>query len=166
MPGEREWVEAEQGGQDAVAEAMFARLIADMPLIEPGAAFVDRTVRAAWRARRRRRIVTQVARVAAVLSLGVMMAGSVYELSGWVAGLITRGAVAFSHALVWLLVSARDGARWWWIADRIGAAVGDALASPWTAAAVLAIEAAVLLGMYTFRHLVHNDLGTQESRKT
>jgi hypothetical protein len=162
MPGEREWLQAEQGGQDAIAEAMFARLIADMPPIEPGDAFVERTVRTAWRARRRHRVVTRVARLAAGLLLTVMTVASLYEFSVLVAGLVARGTVVFSHAFVWLLTSARDGARWWWIAGRIGAAVSDALASPLTAAAVMAVETAILLGMYAFRHLLHN--GTQEPR--
>jgi len=35
MPGEREWLQAEKAGQAALGEAMFARLIADLPPLSP-----------------------------------------------------------------------------------------------------------------------------------
>ena len=120
MPNEREWLQAEQNGQDALAETMFARVVADMPSVQPGADFVGRTVQVAWRARARRRMVVRFASIAAALLIGIATLGSMYELSALAVGLAARGTVAFSHGLVWLLASASQGAKWWWIAERIG----------------------------------------------
>ena len=165
MPNDRDWLQAEQSGHDALAETMFARLVAEMPAIEPGAGFVDRTVRAAWRARARRRIVVRLARVAAALLLGITTLGSMYALSVLAGGFIVRGAASLSHGLVWFLTSAGEGARWWWIAERIGAAASVMMASPLTAAVVAACEMIALLAIYAFRRLVWSELGTHESRK-
>jgi hypothetical protein len=162
MPNDRDWLQAEQSGQDALAEMMFARLVAEMPPIEPGADFVGRTVQAAWRARARRRIVTRLARVAAALLLGIATLGSMYALSVLAGGFIARGAAALSHGLVWFLTSASDGARWWWIAERMGTAARVMMASPLTAAAVAAAEMIALLAMYAFRRLVPEELETHE----
>ena len=58
MSNDREWLKAEQSGEDVLAELMFARLVAELPPIEASAAFVDQAVQGVWRARVRRRIVT------------------------------------------------------------------------------------------------------------
>jgi len=165
MPNDREWLQAERSGQDVLAERLFARLVAELSPIEPSADFVRRTVQAAWRARARRRMVTRLAGVAAVLLLGITTMGSLYELNALAGGLMVRGTVSFSHGLVWLLMSAGEGARWWWIAERIGTAVSVTISTPATAAAVAAVEMTALLAIYAFRQLVRDELGTHQSRK-
>ena len=165
MPNDRNWLRAERSGQDALAEALFARLVAELPPIEPGADFVRRTVQAAWRARARRRIVVGLAGVAAALLLGITSFLAWYGLGARAGDLIARGAVAFADALVWFVTSAGEGARWWWIAERIGSAVSVSVTTPVAAATVAAAGMTALLAMYAFRHLVRDGLGTRESRK-
>jgi hypothetical protein len=165
MPNDRQWLQAEQRGQDELAEMGFARLVAEMPPIEPSADFVHRTVQAAWRTRTRRRLVMRLTRIAAALVIGTLSVGSMYELSVLAVGLLVRGTVVFSHGLVWFLTSASEGARWWWIAERIGTAVSDTIAVPSTAAAVAAVEMIAVLAIYAFQQLLHEDWGRHKSRK-
>jgi hypothetical protein len=165
MPNHRDWLRAEQSGQDELAETMFARMVAEMPAVEPGADFVGRTVQTVWRARARRRVVVRVARVAAALLFGAATLGSMYALSVLAGGFIVRGAAELSHGFAWLVASIGEGARWWWIAERIGTAVGVSVSSPLTAAAIATAEMIALLAMYAFRRLVWSELGTRESRK-
>ncbi len=153
MPNERQWLRAEQSGEDELAETMFASLVAQIPPIEPSADFVDRTVQAAWRARTRRRLVTRIAVTVAAIFIAIAGAGSIYELTPLATSLAARGAILFSQGLVWLLTSASGAARWWWIAERVGTAVGGAIAAPFAAAAVAALEMIALLAIYAFRRL-------------
>jgi hypothetical protein len=158
MTNERQWLHAEQSGREELSEKIFARLVAEMPPIEPNADFVNRTVRAAWQARTRRRLLMRLALISAALSISIVAVGSIYELRALAIGLVARSTVAFSHALVWLLTSASEGTRWWWIAERIGTAAGDTLASPSTAATIAGIEMVALLAIYAFDRLLSEDL--------
>jgi len=67
MPKERQWLHAEHSVQDELEEIIFARLVAEMPPIEPSTGFVARTVRAACQAHTHRRLVRRVALIAATL---------------------------------------------------------------------------------------------------
>jgi hypothetical protein len=165
MGNDQEWLRAEHSGQEALAERVFARLIAEMPPIEPGVGFVDGAVQAAWRARARHCAVARLASVAAALLVGLATVGSIYLWGALAAGLIARGAAGFSQGLVWLLASAGEGARWWWIADRISTAVSVAISSAPTAAAMVTVEIAAVLALYAFRNLVLGKTETNESRK-
>lgn len=165
MTKERRWLQAEQSGQDELAEMMFARLVAEMPPIEPSADFVDRTVRAAWQARSRRRLARRLALVAAALLVSIAGAGSIYMLAAPATGLIVRGSVAFAHGLVWFLTSASEGVRWWSIAERVGTAARDTVAVPSTAAAIAAVEMIALLAIYAFRRLLGQELEQNKLRQ-
>src|SRR5579862_3565041 len=120
------WLQAEHGDDDPLAEALFARLVADLPAVEPRPGFVARAVQAAMQARARRRR----ARFSAALVIGAGALALTYELSAFALTLLASGVVAASHGLAWLLTSATEGARWWWVADRIGTTIGDAVAAP------------------------------------
>jgi hypothetical protein len=161
MPNDRDWLRAELNDQDELAEAMFAHLAARIPTVQPSADFVDRTVQVAWRTRSRRRIVTRLVRIAALLTV-IATFGSIYELRGFAVFLVVRSAVAVSHGLVWLVTSAGQGAGWWSTAERIGIAVSDAISAPPTAAALAAIEIVALFGIYAFHKLVRDELGAQK----
>jgi len=158
MTNERQWLHAEQSGQEELSERIFARLVAEIPPVEPSADFVNRTVRAAWQARIRRGLVTRLALISAALSISIVAVGSIYELRALAMGLVVRSTVAFSHALVWLLTSASEGTRWWWIAERIGTTARDTLASPSAAATIAGIEMLALLAIYAFTRLFAEDL--------
>lgn len=158
MPDKPDWLRSEESGQEELAESAFARLIAGIPSVEPSSAFVDRAVHAAWQARSRRRLAMRLAYVAAALSVAVTGAGLIYELAGPATTVAARVTVAFSQALVWLLTSASAGAGWWSIAERIGAAAGDAIASPSAAVWIAAFEITALLALYALRRLVGQEL--------
>ncbi len=158
MPDKPHWLQAEESGHEELAESAFARLIAEIPSVEPSAAFADRAVHAAWQARSRRRRVTRLAYIAGAVSIAVAGAGLIYELAGPATTLAARVTVAFSHALVWLLTSASTGAGWWSIAERIGTAVGDAIASPSASASIAAFEMIALLALYALERLLGQEL--------
>jgi hypothetical protein len=164
MPNERQWLQAEQSGQEELAERIFARVVAELPPIEPSTGFLNRTVQRAWQARTRRRHVRCVALIAAALFITIAAVGSIYELTALAMGLVVRGTLVFSHGLVWLLTSAGEGARWWWIAARIGAAVRDTIAAPSAAASVAAAEMVGLLAIYAFQRLLGADLDRHKIR--
>lgn len=157
MANERQWLQAEQNGEDELAEQMFARVMTGLPGIQPSAAFVTRTVQLAWRARVRRRRTTRVAYAAVALLVTIIGIGSIYELGPFLPSLIANAAVAISRGLVWLLAAPAQGAGWWWFAERIGSAVADTIARPSTAAIIGAVEMIGLFGIYGFRHLLRED---------
>jgi hypothetical protein len=165
MPNDRQWLQAEHSGEDALAEMLFARLMAEIPPIEAGPDFVGRTAQAAWRSRTRRRFVKALAGVVAVLSIGFAGFASIYELRGLAVGLSAWGTAMLSHGLVWLLTSASAAIRWWWIADRIGTAVSGTIVAPSVVAAVAAMEMIALLAIVALKQLVHENSGTQDSGK-
>jgi hypothetical protein len=154
MPNQRQWLQAEQSGQEELAEKAFARVIAEMPAIEPSADFVNRTVRVAWQAHARRRLVRRAALIAAALLITIVGVGLIDALTAPAISIAGRVAVLFSQGLVWLLTSASEGARWWWIAERMGTAVRDTIAVPSAAASIAVIEMIGLLGIYAFQRLL------------
>jgi hypothetical protein len=157
-PDKPHWLHSEQAGHEELAESAFARLIAEIPSVEPSAAFVDRAVHTVWQARSRRRLVTRLAYIAGALSIAIAGAASIYELAGPATTLAARVAVAFSHVLVWLLTSTSAGAGWWSIAERVGTAVGDAVASPSASASIAAFEMIALLALYALQRLLGQEL--------
>ena len=138
--------------------------MAEMPSIEPSTDFVGRTVRAAWQARSRRLLVKRLALIAAAVLISIAGAGSSYELTALAIGLVVRGTVVFSHGLVWFVTSASEGARWWWIAERIATAVRETIATPSTAASFAAVEMIALLTLYAFQRLLGEDLDRRKVR--
>ena len=144
---------------------LFAHLVAEMPRVEPSTGFVDRTMRVAWQARRRRRLARRAAIIAATILIGIAGAGSIHELATLSMSLVVRGTVLGSQALVWLLVSAGEGIRWWWIAERIGTAVRVAVAAPSTGAAVMAGEMIMLLAIFAFQRLLGPTLKDEFSER-
>lgn len=165
MTNERDWLEAERNGDDALAEAMFARVMADMPAISPSGDFVGRTVQVAWQARAQRRIVQQLAGVGAALSIGIAALGILYESSSGAAGLAGRGVVLFLHSFVWVLARVGKEARWWWIGERIGAAVSGVVIGRSTAGAIVAAEIIILLSICAFQRLVPSETEAHGSGK-
>jgi hypothetical protein len=164
VPNGRQWLQAEQNAQEELAELMFAQLIAEMPSVEVGAEFVNRTAKVAWRAHIRHRLIARCAFFAAALLIVVGGVASLYELKDFAVRAVVYGVVLFSHALVWIVTWATDGFRWWWIAERIGTAVRDGIADPSRVALLAAFEMIVLLATYAFRRLLVENLGQQKPR--
>ena len=146
---------------------MFAGLVAGMPAIEASAAFVDATAEAAWQARRRRRAATRTAAIAAGLAAAAGGLGAIYELRAPAASLVARGTVAMAEGLVWLATSVGEGARWWWVAERIGTAASDAFAAP-AAAGLAAAGMIALAAIYALQQLTghsNNWIGEERGRQ-
>jgi hypothetical protein len=154
MPDERQWLQAEQSGQDDLAEKAFARVVAEMTAVDPSADFINRTVRVAWQAHARRRLVRRAALIAAALLITTAGVGLIDALTPLAIGMVGGVAVLFSQGLVWLLTSASEGARWWWVAERMGTAVTDTIAVPSAAVSIAVIEMIGLLGIYAFQRLL------------
>jgi hypothetical protein len=157
MANERQWLQAEQTGEDELAERMFARAIADLPRVQPTETFVARTAQIAWRARARRHLLTRAAYAAAALLVSIIGIGGIYELMPFVPRLIADSALALSHALIWLVSAPAQGAGWWSLAESLGTAIADAITAPSTAAIITAVEVIGLLGIYAFRQLLRED---------
>lgn len=157
MANEREWLEAEQTGQDEVAERMFARALAGLPRIQPSESFVIRTLQVAWRARVRRRRAMRMAYASIALLVGIIGVAAIYELMPLVPNLIANAALAVSHGLIWLLRAPAQGAGWWWFTERISTAITDTIAVPSTTAIIGALEMVGLFGIYAFRQLLRED---------
>lgn len=158
----REWLAAEQDGHDELAELTFARLVAELPPIEASPAFVDTVVQRAWRAHLRRRAVSRLARVAAVLVMAGVTAATVYVLGGILVNTLAQGTVLLSEALLWLLTSAGDGVRWWSVAARVSAAVSESLVTPRTAAAIVLIEMLGASAIYALQRVLRDDHDSQQ----
>jgi hypothetical protein len=151
MSKHEDWLRAEESGQDELAESIFAQLMIELPVMQPSAAFVDRTVHAAWRARRRRSMrIAALAAATLLVCLGYLATAALTSMAGRVAILISRG-------VVWLVTSVSDGARWWWIAERIASAVSDTIAAPSTAAALAAAEMLALVAIFAFQRLARKE---------
>ena len=165
MAKERQWLQAEQSGQDELAERIFAHVVAEMPPIEPGPKFVSRTVQAAWPARTARRRPARVAAlIAAALLISIGSVGAFYALAAPATSLAVRVTVLMSHGLALLLTFASEGARWWWIVERVGSAARATIAAPSTAASIAAIEMVALLAIYAFQRLLAEDAARHKVR--
>ena len=157
MANERQWLEAEQAGQEEVAERMFGRAIAGLPRIQPSESFVIRTSQGAWRARAQRRRVMRMAYACMALLVGIIGVAAIYEVTPLLPNLIANAVLAVSRGLTWLLTAPGQGAEWWWFADRIGAAIMGTIVAPSTAAIIGALEMIGLFGIYAFRQLLRED---------
>ena len=164
-PNHRNWLEAEQSGRDDTAEAAFAQLFAELPAVEPDTDFVSRTVRVAWRARARRGLATRLARVAAAVLVAAAGVALLYVSGVLVVSAAVQSALLFSHALVWLVTSIGEGARWWSIAGRVGAAVGQTISAPQITAAVAIVELIGAAAIYALQRTLHDERGTNGSQK-
>ena len=157
MTDERDWLDAERAGDDALAEAMFARVVADMPAVEPSPGFVSRTVQAAWRRRERRRMAERIGILGAALLLAVATLTLLYSERALAVGPVAGYVTLFSHGFIWLVAWIGREAKWWGIAERIGIAISSAIGSGSMVAVVAAAETIVLLSLYAIRRLILNN---------
>lgn len=151
------WLEAERDNDEAAAEAAFANLFTQLPRLEASPDFPARAARAAWRVRARRRLVTRLGRVAAVLLVGITSLVVAYQSLALVLTGIVRGAVLLSRVMVWSIVAVDDGVTWWSIAQRAAAGISQVLTAPAGAAALLVVEVVAAFAMYTFHWLLRQE---------
>ncbi len=152
----REWLDAEAEGQDWLAERAFARLVAELPEREPSTAFVDQVVGEAWarqRARHRRRRVGLMA--AAVAGIG--LAGTLaFAASGLLAGVAGGLLLATTEGLVWMAGTLSEGLRWWQIAGRVGAALGDQAMLPGATVGLAGAELLAAMAIYAIQRMLRD----------
>jgi len=150
----QQWLDAERNGRDEEADEAFLGVFAALPRLQPSAAFAEQTMTAVvrWRARRRR----LVALAWGTTTLIVVTGG----LGAWLLGpsiapsIVKPVALALSHATPWLVAYATEAVNLWWAIAGIAAAVGNALATPPTAGAIVGAELIGILAFFALQRLV------------
>jgi hypothetical protein len=153
----RIWLDAEESGRDELAELMFARLLSDLPTIEPSPAFASAVANRAWRVARRRRAANPLARVAATLLVLGATAVTMYALGMVVVDALARSTALLSQAVLWFVASAAHGVQWWAVMARVGAAIGASLLTVRTATAIGGIELLGAMAIYLFQRVLHGE---------
>jgi hypothetical protein len=158
----RQWLEAEREGREGLAELTFARLMSELPPVEPSPVFVGAIVHRVARRQAQGRVVGWLARVAAVILIAAGSVVVMYVLGAFAVGAIARGSSLLSEGLLWLMRSTGDGIQWWSVAARVGTAIGQSLMTPRTVAAIVAIE---LLGIYALQRILSTEHGERDSQQ-
>lgn len=158
------WLVAEQEGRDEAAEAAFDRVLTALPAIEPSPAFAARVAEAAWAARARRRRLVGLAAATAGVALVAAAAVVVYAASGGVAWLLTATATAASGAVVSLLAAGVTLAGWWSAAAGTGRSLVTAVASPYSLAALVAIELVAVGALVMLHRLLRSEVELRTPR--
>lgn len=159
------WLVAEQEGRDEAAEAAFDRVLGALPAIEPSPVFAARVAEAAWAARARRRRLVGLAAATAGVALVAATAVVVYAASGGrVAWLLTATATAASGAVVSLLAAGVTLAGWWSAAAGTGRSLVTAVASPYSLAALVAIELIAVGALVMLHRLLRSEVELRTPR--
>jgi hypothetical protein len=151
-------------GLDEAAAKAFALVFQALPRLEPGSALTDRVVRAVQRAERRRRLTHRLGLVAALLLVtlaGVAMGyGAIGYAGGWLPKAI--GAVTVP-GLLGVITVMRAGVTAWLMVAGIGTALGTALATPESAAALLGMGLLGISALFALGRLLPGGPGTVTS---
>ena len=153
-----DWLANEDHGLDDAAEESFAQLFAALPVAEPGAGFVQRTVDAAWLVRAQRRRQRALAGIAAamVAGLGIAIGYNVLGIAGGrLLAVVTE--VITSSALT-TVVSVATALAWWEDAARLGNAVISVMGMAQGAAVLATIELTGAAALYTLHRLLREDV--------
>jgi hypothetical protein len=160
----REWLHAEQEGREDIAELTFARLMSELPPIEPSEAFVAAVVHHAMQVHARRQMVHRLARIAAIVLVCAVSIAAVWVLGSVALGALAGGTALLSDGLLWLVRSAGAGIKWWSLAARVGGAIGDSLITPRTATAIVTIELLGMSAIYALHRVLRNE-GSSNSQQ-
>lgn len=151
------WLASEARGDEQEAESAFAHLLTGMPRIEPLPGFGERAEAVAWRSHRRRRMMAQAARVAALLlavSGGVAASWAALLYAGpW---LLVSGAAMASGSLAGIVAGVVAGLEWWAAGARVATVLGETLAYRETAGALLAVEVVGAIALYALHQLTRS----------
>ena len=160
----RDWLASEQDGRDDLAEFTFARLMADLPRVEPSPAFIERAVKAAWQRRVRQQRLAWAARAAAVLAVLVGGGVGLFALGAAVIGAAADGLMAGVQGLIWTADAVGGGLRWWSLFEKVGSAVGTAVATPQTTAVLVALELIGAMAVYGIERLLGDEAAQEEAQ--
>lgn len=153
------WLAAEHDGEDGAADAAFGRVFQALPAVEPSPAFVTRTAEAAWAVRGRRRwVVGAAAAAAAVLVVSTAAIVLYAAFGGRLAWLLTTTVTLASTAGVSLIGAGVAAAGWWSAAAAAGRAITTAVASPYSVAALMAIELVAVAALVLLHRLLRSEV--------
>jgi len=153
------WLAAEHRGEDEAADAAFGRVFQALPAVEPSPAFVSRTAEAAWAVRGRRRWLAGAAAAAAAVLVVATAAIVLYAaFGGRLAWLLTTTVTLASTAGVSLIGAGVAAAGWWSAAAAAGRAVATAVASPYSVAALMAIELVAVAALVLLHRLLRSEV--------
>lgn len=151
IPGEMQpWKDDDQ------VDAAFRRLFSTLPPVEPSAAFILRTVDAAWEARAARHRWVRWTSAAAALAV-VAVASTVVMLGapGWVVLTAAQVGAGSVMTLVW---SATAVAEFWGLMMSAGTAAARVAVMPQSVAALVAIELLGAAALYSLHRLLRAEV--------
>lgn len=100
-------------------------------------------------------------RVAVGLGIGavwiVLASLAVFYVGGAVVNGVARGLALAPRAIVWLFVAMQEGADWWSIAGRVGAALAGTLSESQVALSLIALELVGAAALYGLMRLVGDE---------
>jgi hypothetical protein len=102
-----------------------------------------------------------VARLAAAFGIGAawlaLAAVALYYVGAALVQLGVRGLVLLPRAGVWLFIALQEGADWWSIAGRIGAALAQMLTTSQVALTLIALELVGAAALYGLQRLLRDE---------
>ena len=161
--GHHDWLDAEAEGREHFAEQAFARLMAELPDVEPPTQFIEQVAVGAWSRRRGRRRLGLVACAAAALLVAGAASAAAYGFSLVLAGAAGGVLMAATQGLVWVASTMGEGLRWWEIAGRVSVALGDRVTAPGTTALLAGAELLGAVAIYAFQRVLRE--AQPDSRK-
>jgi hypothetical protein len=115
----------------------------------------DQRVPARRHARRRvARLATAFGFGATGLALAVL---AIIYVGGALVQGVARGLVLLPRAGIWLFVAMQDGAGWWTIAGRAGAALADALVTPQVTFWLIGLELVGAAALFALQRLFRDE---------
>ena len=103
---------------------------------------------------------------AAWLGLAVL---AVVSIGGAIVAALARGLALLPRAVVWLFVALQEGAGWWSIAGRVGAALADTITTSQVGLALIALELVGAAALYGLQRLLRDEdrrpISTEERRQ-
>lgn len=153
-----EWLSAEQRNDEAAAEAAFVQVLQALPAPDARMGFVEQTVTRAWTTRTFRRRAAITVGIAASVMVAVTCAAVVsLVFSGAARAALAGVAGSLTSSAVTLLGAAAAGGEWWVSATRAAGTLGNVVAMPQAAAALIIIESIGLAALFMLRRLLHGE---------
>ncbi len=146
---------------DDPVDGAFMRLFSTLPLVEPSAGFIQRTVDAAWEAQAARRRWIHWAAAAAVLT--VVGSASIVAMLGAPAWVVLTAAQAGAGSVMTLVWSATAVAEFWGLMVSAGAAVARVAVMPQSVAALVATELLGAAALYSLHRLLRAEVRFRSS---
>ena len=89
-------------------------------------------------------------------------------VGGAVVSAVARAFALLPRAIVWLFVAMQEGADWWSIAGRVGAALAETLTTSQVGLSLIALELVGVVALYALQRLIRDEArsgGSEEVEK-